>query len=101
MKAAMQHHMGRGLVYLPEKALVVAVPGFGNEGGYGEIRKVRISRVASIPTIVDFAGKMSKAMNEVNKQVERTKEAMACPIEHPGLIKFWAISSVTLEAYTL
>jgi hypothetical protein len=70
MKAAMQHHMGGGIVYLPKKALVVAVLGFGNEGGYGEIHKVCISRVASIPTIVDFAGKMSKAVNEVDKRVE-------------------------------
>jgi serine/threonine protein kinase len=93
--------MGGGIVYLLEKALVVAIPGFGNEGGYGKIQKVRISRVASILTIVDFAGKMSKAVNEVDKQVERAKEAMACPIEHHGLIKFWAISSVTMEAYTL
>jgi hypothetical protein len=101
MKAAMQHHMGGGIVYLLEKALVVAVLGFGNEGGYGEIRKVRISKVANIPTIVDFVGKMSKAVKEVDKRVERAKEAMECPIEHPGLIKFWAISSVTMEAYTL
>jgi hypothetical protein len=93
--------MGGGIVYLPEKTLVVAVPGFGSKGGYREIRKVRISRVASIPTIVDFAGKMSKAVKEVDKLLERAKEAMACPIEHHGLIKFWAISSVTMEAYTL
>jgi serine/threonine protein kinase len=73
----------------------------GVHGGYGEIRKVCISRVANIPTIVDFAGKMSKAVKEVDKRVERAKEAMACPIEHPGLIKFWAINSVTMEAYTL
>jgi hypothetical protein len=79
MKAAMHHHMGGGIVYLPEKALVVAVPGFGNESGYGEIRKVRISRVASIPTIVDFTGKMSKAVNEVDKLVERAKEANGVP----------------------
>jgi hypothetical protein len=95
MKAAMQHHMGGGIIYLPMKALVVAVPRFGNEGGFGEIRKVRISRVASIPTIVDFVGKMSKALNEVDKRVKREKEAMACLIEYPGLIKFWAINSVT------
>jgi hypothetical protein len=44
--------------------------------------------VASNPTIVDFVGKMSKAMEEVDKRLERAKEAMACPIEHPGLIKF-------------
>jgi serine/threonine protein kinase len=101
MKATMQHHMDGGIVHLLEKALVVAVLGFGNEGGYGEICKAPISRVASIPTFVDFVGKISKAVNEVDKRVERAKEAMACPIEHPGLIKFWAINSVTMEAYTL
>jgi hypothetical protein len=36
----MEQYMGGGLVYLPETAEVIAVPGFGNEGGYGEIRKV-------------------------------------------------------------
>jgi serine/threonine protein kinase len=43
---------------------VIAVPRFGNEGGYGEIRKVRISRVVNIPTVIDFVGKMSKATLE-------------------------------------
>jgi serine/threonine protein kinase len=28
-------------------------------------------------------------------------EALACPIEHVGLIKFWAMNSKTMEAYTL
>jgi hypothetical protein len=30
---------------------VIAVPGFGNEGGYGEIRKVRISKVVLFPQL--------------------------------------------------
>ena len=36
---------------------MIAVPGFGNEGSYGEIRKIKISRVVNIPIIIDFAGK--------------------------------------------
>jgi hypothetical protein len=36
----MEQYMGGGVVYLLEMAEVIAVPGFGNEGGYGEIRKV-------------------------------------------------------------
>jgi serine/threonine protein kinase len=97
----MQQYMGGGLVYLLETAEVIVVPGFGNEGGYGEIRKVQILRVVNIPTIIDFAGKMSKATSEEAKQKERAVEALACPIEHAGLIKFWAFNSGTMEVYTL
>jgi hypothetical protein len=70
MKDAMQQHMGRGVVWLPEKAQVLGVlgvPGVGNEDGYGEICKVCISRMANIPTIVDFAGKIFKAALEKSK----------------------------------
>jgi hypothetical protein len=49
------------VVYLLETGKVIAVLGFGNEGGYGKIRKFRISRVVNISTVIDFAGKMSKA----------------------------------------
>jgi hypothetical protein len=59
--------MGEGLVYLLEMAQVIAVLGFGNESGYGEVYKVRISRMANIPTIIDFGKKMSKSAKEVDK----------------------------------
>jgi hypothetical protein len=59
--------MGGGVVYLSKTAKVIVVLGFGNEGGYGEIRKVQISRVANIPTIIDFARKMSMTAKEVDK----------------------------------
>jgi serine/threonine protein kinase len=97
----MQQYMGGGLVYLPETVEVIAVPGFGNEGGYGEICKVRISRVVNILTVIDFVRKMSKATSEQAKQKECVVEALACPIEHVGLIKFWAVNSRMMEAYTL
>jgi hypothetical protein len=50
---------------------VLEVLGFRNEGGYGVIYKVLISRMANIPTIVDFARKMSKAASRKAKQEER------------------------------
>jgi hypothetical protein len=40
LKSTMEQYMGGGVVYLLEMAEVIAVPGFGNEGGYGEIHKV-------------------------------------------------------------
>jgi hypothetical protein len=64
----MEQYMGGGMVYLQETTEVIAVPGFGNEGGYGEIRKVRISRVVNIPTVIDFAGKLSKATSKGAKR---------------------------------
>jgi hypothetical protein len=84
----MQQYINGGLVYLPETAEVIAVLGFKNEGGYGKIRKVRISRVVNIPKVIDFAGKMSKATSKEAKRKEQVVEALACPIEHAGLIKF-------------
>jgi hypothetical protein len=71
LKAAIQQYMGGGLVYLTEVVKMRVVPGFENEGGYGEIHKVRISRVVNISTIIDFAGKMSKATSEEAKRKER------------------------------
>jgi hypothetical protein len=67
LKVAMQQHMGVKLVYLPKRAQVIAVPGFGNEGGYKEIHKVHTSRMVNTSTIIDFARKMSKATKEVDK----------------------------------
>ena len=59
--------MDGGLVYLLETAEVIAVQGFGNEGGYGEIPKVQISRMVNIPIVIDFAGKMSKTASKEAK----------------------------------
>jgi hypothetical protein len=101
LKTTMQQHMGGGVVWLLEKAQVLGIPGFGNEGGYGEICKVRISRMTNIPTIVNFDVKMSKAASKKAKQVERSVEALACLIKHPRLIKFWVVNFQTMEVYTL
>jgi hypothetical protein len=52
--------MDGSVVWMPEVAKVMAVLRFKDEGGYGKIRKVCISWMTNIPTIVDFAGKKSK-----------------------------------------
>jgi hypothetical protein len=57
--------------------------------------------VVNIPIVIDFVGKLSKATSKGAKRKERAVEALACPIEHVGLIKFWAVNSKTMEAYTL
>ena len=46
---------------------VIVVPWLGSEGDYREIRKVQISRMVNIPTIIDFAGKVSKTTSKKAK----------------------------------
>ncbi len=101
MKSAFEQHLHGGVVFLPRSAKVVVQPGQLQEGGYGIVKKVRIQRMDGIPPTIDFAAKQSKAVDEREKRQERSMEALACPISHPGIIKFWAINSITMEAYTL
>ena len=93
--------MGGGVINLLERTQVIVVLGFGNERGYEEIHNVHLSKVANIPTIIDFVGKMSKVASEEAKWKERAIEAMACLIQYLGLIKFWAVNFQTMESYTL
>ena len=54
-----QHHQG-GVVWLLEKVKIVEMLANRAEGGYGEVRRVRIAKMAGIPTDCDFATKKSK-----------------------------------------
>jgi hypothetical protein len=55
----------------------------------------------NVPSNIDFVGKQPKAKDEFEKKNEQSLEALACPISHVGVIKFWALNSNTIEAYTL
>ena len=101
LKAAMEQHMHSGVMWIPEKAKVVPLSGFDAQGGYGKVRKVRIANMPGIPIHIEFAGKLSKAKTEREKREQRSIEALVCPVQHPGVIKFWAIHSDSMEAYTL
>ena len=101
LKGAMEAHMGGGVVWLPPNAKVIEIPGERVEGGYAKIRRVRIARMENIPSDIDFAGKMPKANEDFAQRNERSLEALACSVSHPGVIKFWALHPNTMEAYTL
>ena len=101
LNSALEAHMYGALIWIPVTAKVVPLSGFNAEGGYGKVRKVRIANMKKIPIHIEFAGKLSKAKTEVKKREERAIEATVNPVEHPGVIKFWAIHSKTMEAYTL
>ena len=61
LKSTFEQHLQCGVVWLPEKVKIVEMLGDRAKGGYGEVRRVRIVRMAGIPTDCDFAAKKSKA----------------------------------------
>ena len=61
LKSTFAQHLQGGIVWFPKKVKIVEMPGNRAEGGYGEVRRIRIAKMASIPTDCDFATKKSKA----------------------------------------
>ena len=88
LRAALERHMQSRVVWIPEMAIVVPLSGTIGEGGFGEVRKVRIANMQGIPVYIEFAGKMSKAPSERKKREEQSIEALVCPVQHPDVIKF-------------
>ena len=57
--------------------------------------------MASIPTDCNFVAKKSKAATPLLQRQAQCMEACVNPIQHPGMIKFWAVHHKTMESYTL
>jgi hypothetical protein len=51
--------------------------------------------------MIELAGKMLKMDDKREICKQRLMEALACLCEHPSVIKFLAIHTKTMEAYTL
>ena len=66
-----------------------------------KVQQVRIARMEKVLCDIDFAGKLPKASKEFNKRNEQSLEALAYPISHTSMIKFWAFHPKTMEAYPL
>lgn len=90
-----------GVVWLPMDAVVKALDSRNYEGGFGVVRRVSIEGVSCIPLHMDFAGKtMKEGKNALNRE-KRSIEALACPVDHPGVIKIQYLDRRTYESYTL
>lgn len=101
LKSAMEMHMLHSVQFLPEDARVYGLSGYDAVGGYGKVRKVRIVGVRAISAYMEFAGKMPTASHPKEKFKMRCHEALICHVAHPGVIKFWAVNTKNMEAYTL
>ena len=101
LKSAFAQHLQGGVVWLPEKVKIVELPGNRTKGGYEEVRHVSIARMAGVPTDCDFAAKKLKAAIPLLQRQAQSMEACVNPIQHSGMIKFWAVHYKTMESYTL
>ena len=101
LKSAFEQHLQDGVVWLPEKVKIVEMLGDRAKGGYGEVRRIRIARMASIPSDIDFVAKKSKATTPLLQRHAQYIDACINPIQHPGMIKFWAVHHKIMESYSL
>ena len=76
LKSTFAQHLQGGVVWLPEKVKIVEMPGNRAEGGYGEIRRARIARMAGISTDCDFVAKKSKAATPLLHRQAQSMEGM-------------------------
>lgn len=100
LRTTFERDTGSGVVWIPQDATIEALSGRDMEGGHGLVRKVRILGVDHVPTNIEFAAKLSKNKNMQKRRIETSAEALVCPLNHPGIIKFWALHTRTFEAYS-
>ena len=67
------------------------------EGTFGKVQKATIRGARSIPEWIEFAG---KTMNLDNWK-ERLVEALACLVDHPGVIKLLYLNTRMYESYSM
>jgi hypothetical protein len=98
-KIAIQNR--QGVLWLP--CYVVIVPKDNNrfEGGYGVVRMVEIPQVEAIPPYIEFAGKTMKLKDNLEHRKSRSTKALACPVDHPRIIKVMYLDRHTYESFTL
>ena len=91
----------QGVVWLLRSAVIVPQDENVFEGTFGKVRKVTIRGAASIPEWIEFAGKTMKVEKNKENRLQRSAEALACPVDHPGVIKLLYLNTRTYESYSM
>ena len=71
------------------------------EGTFGKVQKVTIHETASIPEWIEFAGKTMKVEKNKENRLQWSAEALACPVDHLGVIKLLYLNTKTYESYSM
>ena len=89
------------VVWLPRSAMIVLQDENVFEGTFGKVRNVTIRGAASIPKWIEFAGKTMKVERNKENRLQRSAEALACLVDHPGVIKLLYLNTRTYESYSM
>lgn len=95
------HCISGSFKWLESSVRVVPMPDREAEGSYGTVRKVHLTKIASIPSWIEFSGKKLKTENLKEKRRDILLEAGGCPVKHPGIIRLSYLNPRTMEGYTL
>jgi hypothetical protein len=91
----------QGVIWLPRNAEIKALDKEIFQGTFGVVWRVIIHGASFIPTWIEWAGKTMKATNSLENRKERSVEALACPVDHPGVIKLQYLNMKTYESYSM
>ena len=91
----------QGMVWLPRSAMIVPQDENVFEGTFGKVQKVTIYEATSIPEWIEFARKTMKVEKNKENRIQRSAEALACPVDHPGVIKLLYLNTRTYESYSM
>ena len=91
----------QGVVWLPRSAVIVPQDENVFEGTFGKVWKVTIRGAASIPEWIEFAGKTMKVKKNKENWLQRSAQALACPVDHLGVIKLLYLNARTYKSYSM
>ena len=86
-----------GVTWLPQNVEINPMDHQTFQGSYGVVRRVIVCGASFILEWIDFVGKTMKAKGSLENRKERSVEALACPVDHPRVIKIQYLNMQTLR----
>ena len=89
------------VIWLPPNVEIIPMDHETFQGSYGVVRRVTIHSASFISEWIEFVGKTMKAKDSLENSKERLVEALACPVDHRGVIKLQYLNMRTYESYSM
>ena len=90
-----------GVTWLPPNVEIIPMDHQTFQGSYGVVRRVTICDASFIPEWIEFVGKTMKAKDSLDNRKEHSIEALACHVDHHGIIKIQYFNMRTYESYSM
>ena len=91
----------QGVLWLPHHSIIVPKDNNHFEGGYVSCKWWKLMKVEAISPCIKFAGKTMKLKDNLEYRKLQSTEALACLVDHLGIIKVMYLDRRTYESFTL